>query len=132
MTEVDWENLDKLDAERTPGSVYFDGGTSYALPSGDYVDPSLICESTGETLFSEMYPADAKFVRALWNAFPAIKAERDAQAATIRALQEKNEGLSNFRDQIIKHYENQDMSHLDFRVHAYKHALTLKDTPNAD
>lgn len=43
------------------------------------------------------------------------------------ALCDELDELKRFRDMIIEHYENQDMSHLDFRVHAYRHALTLSD-----
>lgn len=72
-------------------------------------------------------------------AFPAIKAERDAQAATIRALQEKNEGL---REALRKIMDPQPFSaHLDPRCcqHTFDDACelfsdiaraALKDSPN--
>ena len=59
--------------------------------------------------------------------FVRIQKETLELIATIRALQEDLAEYERFRDMIILHSENQDMSHLDFRVHAGKHALTLKD-----
>ena len=51
-----------------------------------------------------------------------------ASPETVLELIERVEALEHFRDMIIRHYPNQDMKHVDFRVHAYKHALTLRET----
>ena len=46
---------------------------------------------------------------------------------TVLELLDELESLRDLRNQMIEHYSNQDMNHVDFRVHAYKHALTLKE-----
>jgi len=144
MTEVDWENLCELDAERTQGEWFYypvapargAGTTEFDFKYGDSISGLSSRTPVGDrhiTEFGEASPQkDARFIAAVANAFPAIKAERDEQAATIRALQEDLAEYERFRDMIILHSENQDMSHLDFRVHAGKHALTLKDATNAE
>lgn len=66
MTDVN--ELEKLSAEASKGLLQFEEGSSYALPSGEYVQPCCINED-GETVFDEMYPADGRFVMALWNAY---------------------------------------------------------------
>jgi hypothetical protein len=51
--------------------------------------------------------------------------------SALEAAEKERDELRDFRDQIIKHYPNQDMNHVDFRVHAYQHAITLsKDAEN--
>lgn len=105
MAEVDWEKLCELDAERTQGEWFYypvapargAGTTEFDFKYGDSISGLSSRTPAGDrhiTEFGEASPQkDARFIAALANAFPAIKAERDAKDATIRALQEENEGL---------------------------------------
>lgn len=139
MTEVDWE---KLSAE-----VEAVARAMYTARVGDcrncYEFDELNSEGQHHVFDSLIIEARAA-IQAL--AFPAIKAERDAQAATIRALQEMNDGLRKALGKInaIEDAEyplEDEYGYESCHVEGYNAGLSkcretillaLKDTPNAD
>ena len=91
MNNPSEKTLAELSAKASKGLLQFEEGSSYALPSGEYVQPCCINED-GETVFDEMYPADGRFVMALWNAYragaliPAEDGWREVDSSEIQAL----------------------------------------------
>ena len=79
MTEVDWERLCELDTERTQGELTVHGGMFHH---------SYIQDDLGKTIAHVPRRDDADFFTAIANAFPAIKAERDALVRKVKALEE--------------------------------------------
>ncbi len=139
MTEVDW---DKLSAE-----VEAVARAMYAARIGNsrncYEFDELNSEGQHHVFDSLIIEAKAA-IQTL--AFPAIKAERDAKDATIRALQEENEGLRAALGKInaIEDAEyplEDEYGYESCHVEGYNAGLSecrktillaLKDTPNAD
>ena len=153
MTEVDWEKLDELNSRRVQG--VWSPGAAGPLPQKHVLDmgtppeaPFLkvnvygVLHSDGDR---DQVEDTIEFIAAIANAFPAIKAERDAKDATIRALQEMNDGLRKALGKInaIEDAEyplEDEYGYESCHVEGYNAGLSkcretillaLKDTPNA-
>lgn len=123
-----------IEADKTHTGLY-EPGVWHVVEYGDDTSPG-ICVHSGDTwrvcfmaTIQSRKDYEQQMAKAQHIALSNPQAVLKLHAALVEARRERDE-LRDFRDQIIKHYPNQDMNHLDFRVNAYQHAMTLEDSEN--
>jgi hypothetical protein len=143
MTEVDWEKLEALDEQWS--DVLAARRAFCGAEDGSHFVAGFKLSTFLDTPEGEVFvTVREEFGQALRLAFPAIKAERDAKAATIRALQEALQPMADAWHKL----QTDGAQHLNNDPERPSHGMgtikqkhtkraaellgTLKDAPNAE